>query len=224
MKDFHELARQIEVIEMANPNRTVARVGEAASRAARLRSDEERRIRERIAAGKAVRGKIDLTKDFGVFLWGAERITPSDDAAWDQALKRVGTSMQDWMAKVNHYYRGFSLEQEKERKVFGRSMEAYMKASRTQVLAPHARKIADAYMQSCIQRGIEWKLVADPYYGLKDIYGNGNSDDASALTMAVRNHLRANHPKFGQEKKPISDAAYHKLGVNIVRWVIENPT
>lgn len=232
MKDFHQLARQIEVLEMANPNRTVAAARERAARAARAASERTRTVDERIAAGKAVRGRIDLTKDYGVGSWSAESLTqPHGDETWNQALVAAGTSLDDWMGRVNRYYRGFGKDEEKERKAFGRNMDAYMKATRTKVLAPHARKIADAYMQSCIKRGIEWRLVADPYYDLKDIYvmyqGTPNErkeqNDSYELIRILEGYLRQN-TRFGTGKKTFSRSTLHNLAVNIVRWVIENPT
>lgn len=232
MKSYHELARQIEVLEMANPNRTVAAARERAARAERVARERTRIADERVAAGKAVRGRIDLTKDYGVGSWSAEALTkPSNDETWNQALVAVGTSMADWKSKVDHYYKGFATDAEKQRKAFGRELDSYMKATRTKVLAPHARKIADAYMLSCVKRGIEWKLVADPYYDLKDIYTVNRGtpyerterNDHYELIRIVEDYLRSN-TNFGKGRKTFSRSTLHKLAVNIVRWVIENPT
>ena len=212
MKDFHQLARQIEVLEMANPNRTFAAARERAARAARAASERTRTVDERIAAGKAVRGRIDLTKDYGVGSWSAESLTqPYGDETWNQALVAAGTSLDDWMGRVNRYYRGFGKDAEKERKAFGKNL--------------------DAYMQSCIKRGIEWRLVADPYYDLKDIYvmyqGTPNErkdrNDSYELIRILEDYLRQN-TRFGTGKKTFSRSTLHNLAVNIVRWVIENPT
>jgi len=232
VKDFHELARQIEIIEMANPNRSIARARESQRRAERFASQQTAMIGQRIAAGKAVRGRSDLTKDFGVSSWSAFGLSQaSNDETMNRVLMSVGTSLADWQSRVNQYYSHKPERSEKERKKEGKALDAYQKNAYTRLLAPHARKIADAYMQSCIARGIEWRLVADPYYDLKDIYvryqgtphERRDRNDASELIRILETYLRTNSPSFNKGKKAVSQLALHKLAVNIVRWVIENP-
>lgn len=221
-----------EIMEAYGPNRTVARVREAQMRATRFRSSEERRIRQRIAAGKSARGKVDLTKNFGISIWSAGSFVMMGmttaaqmDAAWDKALMGVGTSQRHWQSKVDHYYKGFGVDQEKERKAFEKVLDAYTNETKTKLLAPHARKIADAYMASCIARGIDWRIVADPLYDLNTVlYPNGATNDYLDLANVVEKYLRDNHSDFMKQKRTVNTSAYHKLGVNIVRWVIDNPT
>jgi hypothetical protein len=221
-----------KIVEAYGPNRSIARVREAGLRADRIRSSEEARIKQRIAAGKSARGKVDLTKNFGISIWSATSfalMNASDaakmDADWEKALMGVGTSRHDWQSKVDHYYKGFGKDQEKQRKAFGKVLDLYMKETETKLLAPHARKIADAYMASCIARGIDWRIVADPLYDLRTVlYPNGATNDREALSGVVERSLRDNHSHFIKQKRTGNISAYHRLGTNIVRWVIDNPT
>lgn len=226
MRSFRSYIR-----EASGPNRTVARVREAEWRANKAMHNEIRRISDRIAAGKAARGKADLTKSFGVKGWNDTLTIKDHMKDFDSTLAAVGTSRAEWDAKLQSYYGSNPNQSEKERKVAGKELTSYQAQTNAKILAPHARKIADAYMNSCIARGIDWTLVTDPFYGLKDIYtmhtGTPNErkaqHDAAALIDAVDDYMRKNSPSYMKFPAP-SQKALHNLAVNIVRWVLENPS
>jgi len=210
---------------MTHPNRTIARIREAARKASLRNESQVAETARRIAAGEAVRAKTSLTKNFGISSWEASAVAmgsnPYSDEAWNETLVSVGTSLADWMSRVNRYYAHDPMRTEKQRKVEGKALDAYIDETRTKVLAPHARKIADAYAASCAERGVEWTLVADPNYGLKQIYPTGGWDDAAVLVGIVDRYLWDNTHGYRKSKNNPNRNNLHRLAVSIIRWVIE---